>query len=148
MEQAGLYEDLPYPSGGDGGKGGDLTAEAAEELPIEGEVNEKRCRVARTFLWIQTLFFSPGAGRLFFSPFPPFSSFFFDAGVCLDVFVGRCIRSRSLRLSTWCANVGFGLRLGGGGGSRADIFLWKVIDAFMVMVREETMVYALIITRC
>lgn len=36
MEQAGLYEDLPYP--GSGGDGGVLTAEAADELPADGEV--------------------------------------------------------------------------------------------------------------
>lgn len=39
MEQAGLYEDLPYPAGDTAGKGGALTAEAAEELPVEGEVS-------------------------------------------------------------------------------------------------------------
>lgn len=37
MQQAGLYEDLPYPCPGVGG-GGVLTAEEAEELPAEGEV--------------------------------------------------------------------------------------------------------------
>lgn len=36
MQQAGLYEDLPYR--GPGGDGEVLTAEAAEELPAEGEV--------------------------------------------------------------------------------------------------------------
>lgn len=36
MQQAGLYEDLPYT--GRGGDGGVLTAEAAEELPADGEV--------------------------------------------------------------------------------------------------------------
>lgn len=36
MQQAGLYEDLPYS--GAGADGGVLTAEAAEELPADGEV--------------------------------------------------------------------------------------------------------------
>lgn len=36
MQQAGLYEDLPYS--GSGGEDGVLTVEAAEELPVEGEV--------------------------------------------------------------------------------------------------------------
>lgn len=39
MQQAGLYEDLPYPNPGGGG-GGVLTAEEAEELPVEGEVGD------------------------------------------------------------------------------------------------------------
>lgn len=38
MQQAGLYEDLPYSHPGGGEGGGVLTAEAAEELPAEGEV--------------------------------------------------------------------------------------------------------------
>lgn len=37
MQQAGLYEDLPYR--GPGGDGEVLTAEAAEELSAEGEVS-------------------------------------------------------------------------------------------------------------
>ena len=39
MEQAGLYEDLPYRGGG--GDEGVLTAEEAEKLPSEGEVRRE-----------------------------------------------------------------------------------------------------------
>lgn len=38
LQQAGLYEDLPYSGHGVGDEGV-LTAEAAEELPVEGEVS-------------------------------------------------------------------------------------------------------------
>ena len=38
LQQAGLFEDLPYPGTGSG-ETRVLTAEAAEALPVEGEVS-------------------------------------------------------------------------------------------------------------
>lgn len=51
LQQAGLYEDLPY-SGEAGGDEGVLTAEAADELPVEGEV--------RVFFLVSTFKYPPG----------------------------------------------------------------------------------------
>ncbi|CAN0420438.1 unnamed protein product, partial [Discosporangium mesarthrocarpum] len=56
MEQAGLFEDMPYPKAGagagaeaEGGQGeeraGVLAAESAEALPVEGQVGGVRVRV-------------------------------------------------------------------------------------------------------
>lgn len=51
MQQAGLYEDLPFPSSGEG-EGGVLTAEAAEELPAEGAVRHSKNRLKTTLLCV------------------------------------------------------------------------------------------------
>lgn len=49
MQQAGLFEDMPYR--GTGGDGEVLTAEAAEEFPVEGEAS-LLIGWFRTWLWI------------------------------------------------------------------------------------------------
>ncbi|CAB1111031.1 unnamed protein product [Ectocarpus sp. CCAP 1310/34] len=73
MQQAGLYEDLPFPgNGGEGGEGGVLTAEAAEELPAEGEDAEVFVEYARELSeYLQTLeqrLFSEGLHTLGHAP--------------------------------------------------------------------------------
>eukprot|EP00903_Cladosiphon_okamuranus_P008053 g7767.t1 len=73
MQQAGLYEDLPYS--GSGGEGGVLTPEAAEELPVDGQGADAFVEYARELSeYLQTLeqrLFSEGLHTIGHAPTAP-----------------------------------------------------------------------------
>lgn len=96
MEQAGLYEDMPYR--GAGGNGDVLTAEAAEKMPAEGEVS--RIYVYTVYVLCALLV----------------------SIICLSLTVYKAIRREFLCATDACLLI-VNSSMGGGAGARGVIFV-------------------------